>query len=412
MDSPRIHFTRLEKDWRYGTKSLVDAQDVSDIDIVETLQKSVFINEHLYNPKLVKVKTKSIGTETVDPVDLSTIETNIRSIPKGKGSNEIAKNILSILLHKEFRRGSMKLIEPFLDLFIYQIEQFVESNEAIQIILPTLPAKGQNRARNDHEIDDVSLGEILFLAQLRDIAMSVKEIYKPGLKIIVVTDGIIYADMFRYNDTARAILYRNRCMELRDKMDLRESVDIVDMDWVLQGEPRFGWTKEFIHERLIYLWKTDQKAKKHLDSLMRGMIFNMPTPGNSFEKAIESINTPFEKLPETFKKKLKFTTLRYAAGLIALNQLSILKRAFPRALRATVHPKNSAQIGLHLVNSSSTVFPYHGVVLVSNKKLQETQSLRKASKIVSLYDLYQLNKPITKFVETSKNTSLYYLLKN
>lgn len=410
MLSPKIRFTPLEENWRYGMSSLVINHNVSDEDIIHALTHCVFINDHLYTPRKVNVTEKNIPTKYVDPILIDALNINIRKAPKG--SNDLAERILNTLLHSKFRRGSTKLFDLYKEIFIRKIQKFIESNEQIQIVLPTLPAKGQNKARNDHTINEVSLGEMLFFAQLRDIALSIKEIYPPGIKIIIITDGIIYADMFRHNDTARTILYRNSCMELRDKMGLRNIIEIVDMDWILMGEPKFGYTKDLVHEKLLYLWKKSTIAKKHLDSLMRGMIFNMPTMNGGFSKALEIINTPFLDLSKAFQEQLKYTTLRYAANLIALSELQIISRAFPNALRATVHPKPAAQIGLHLTNEKSQVFPYHGVVLVSAKKLRETKSIRDSSTIVCLYDVYNLTMPVTKYCETGKDSSLYYLMED
>ena len=410
MKSPRVRFTPVEEQWRYGTRLLTAHHHVDDARIVDALVSSVFLNEQLHVPRKIEVSKQELPTEEVDPVAVDDIEITVRKAPKG--SNVLAERILNTLLHAEFRRGSMKLIEPFFALFLHKIQAFIDAQEPIQMILPTLPSKGQNRARNDHAIDEVSLGEILFFAQMRDIVHSIKQIYDPGMKITVVTDGIIYADMFRHNDTGRAILYRNTCMELRDRMQLRDVVDIVDMDWLLFSEPTFGLMKSFVHDRLLCLWNTNADVKQRMESLMRGMIFNMPTPGEKFERALENINRPFTELPQGFQDKLKFTALRYASSLIALQRLQILYRAFPGALRATVHPKAAPQIGLHLVNSRSTVFPYHGVVLVSAQEWRKSKSLRKASSIVSLYDVYALKKPVKKYCEKGKESSLYFLIED
>lgn len=406
----KLNFTPLEEDWRFGTASLQRPRHITDLEILEILDKNVFSNDQLDSPKQIKAAYRDLPIVHCDPVDINQLEVNIRKAPKG--SNDPAELILNTLVHTEFRRGPAKLFQPFKQILLHRIRAFVKANRPIHLVLPTLPAKGQNSVRNDHAINDVGLGETLFFAQLRDINASIRNIYKPGAKITVITDGIIYADMFRDNNTPDAISYRNKCMLLRDEMGLRNEIDIIDMDWILQGEPNFPLLRNHVHERLLYLWESNSTAKKKLDSLARGMLFNLPTPGARFEKALETINTPFSALPQQFKDRVVYTTLRYASCIIALNFLEIVDRAFPGAVRLSVHPKLAPQIGLHLVNSSSTVFPYHGVVAVSEKIYKSTGSIRKSSKIVNLYEIMAMNTKIEKYCLDGQKSSYYFLIKD
>jgi pyoverdine/dityrosine biosynthesis protein Dit1 len=406
----KIQFTSLEEDWRFATASLRQPHRISDTEILNILEAGVFSNDQLDAPRKIDAYFRELPVVFCDPIDPKDLEVNIRKAPKG--SNDISELILNTITHKEFRRGSAKLFEPFKAILLHRIRAFVNANRPIHIVLPTLPSKGQNSARNDHSIDDVLLGEMFFFAQLRDIAASIKNIYEPGAKITVITDGIIYADMFRNNNTPSAINYRNKCMVLRDEMKLRDVIDIVDMDWIIQGEANFPILRNHIHERLLYLWDTNASAKKRMDSLARGMIFNLPTPGAKFDRAIQTANTPFGELTPAFQEKIKFTALRYAACIISLTYLQVIDRAFPGSVRATVHPKSAAQIGLHLVNSKSTVFPYHGVVMVSEKELKATKSIRRSSRIVNLYDIMRLKHPVLKVCLKGQNSSFYYLVKD
>ncbi|EFQ34127.1 pyoverdine/dityrosine biosynthesis protein [Colletotrichum graminicola] len=77
--------------------------------------------------------------------------------------------------------------------------QYVAAKRQIEMVLPAFPGKSKNTAEKvlGHLPD---LGEEIALARLHDLCRQIKQLYEPGAKMIIATDGACYNDILEYTE--------------------------------------------------------------------------------------------------------------------------------------------------------------------------------------------------------------------
>ncbi len=79
------------------------------------------------------------------------------------------------------------------EFFEKKIDFFVSRNLQIECCLPAFPCKSSNKNKVRGTLPDQ--GELLALGNLREFALRVRSIYKPGLKMVIVSDGHVFSDL-------------------------------------------------------------------------------------------------------------------------------------------------------------------------------------------------------------------------
>jgi hypothetical protein len=75
--------------------------------------------------------------------------------------------------------------------FLPFVESYVKANEPVRMVLPAFPFKSPNRV--DKTLGSLpDLGEELALQHLNGLCESIKEIYEPGAKVTITSDGLVY----------------------------------------------------------------------------------------------------------------------------------------------------------------------------------------------------------------------------
>ena len=62
--------------------------------------------------------------------------------------------------------------------------------EEISFILPAFPAKSGNRNKTYSQLPDY--GEVVSLQRLNEFALEISQLYQPGVKIIICSDGRVF----------------------------------------------------------------------------------------------------------------------------------------------------------------------------------------------------------------------------
>ncbi len=356
--------------------------------IADVFLSTVQLNEGRHTTTMID------GTRRVLPVTHGVFRTDMLDVrlrhPEDRTA-PIEDQILSVVLNSNFRKGSLDLIRPHLDVFRAHIRHAIRRQLPVEIVLPTAPFKNGNPLSTPHEHGGtVDLGEFAHMAQVRDLCRSIEAIYQPGARFIILCDGIVYTDIFHTNGLIAAEGYRNGCENIRDALGLTNTVDIVDMSWLVACEPRFARVRTAISHAIIKLCITDPHIAQSMLSLRRGMLMNLPLREHTYREIASFVSMPEEALPPSVFAATQEAAVRYASFLLAMNYLRVIARAYPHAIRATVHRKPAPQLPFHLVNSHTTVFPYNGVPVVSARKWQTSGSVREALRIMRFSELLTL----------------------
>lgn len=384
--------TDFERSWAEGAAAFSPSSErpITRDWIMNTMRKTVNIS----NNRGGKIKHEwipdgEIPTKVVefDPKDLETniIPPDQEALSKGG----VTDKVLSILMKGHFRRGSAQQREPFMDTLRSQIDSRTQENEALQIILPSMPFKSPNPLNTNHSLDKVDLGEYLMMAQMRDLIESVRDVYAPGIKVTLLTDGCLYADLFADGDKKKAMQYEENLRRVRDELGLREKVEIVDATWLTKREPQYEATKDHVRGIIKDLAATDEEFRGEIDVLSRGMFWNMAQPDLCINGTADLADSLDEPENDGLKKDLSDKAMEYATILLTLSHLGLFSRAFPDALRGTIHPKEEPQVPLHLVNSKCNVLPYTGVPVVTAKHLDNGRTIRKSTRILRYHEVLQ-----------------------
>jgi len=83
--------------------------------------------------------------------------------------------------------------------YMEQIKFFINRNLQIQFVLPAFPFKSAN-----HQNKTLSAlpdkGEELALQNISNFCEKINSIYEPGVRFIIVSDGRVFADLFKVSD--------------------------------------------------------------------------------------------------------------------------------------------------------------------------------------------------------------------
>lgn len=324
--------------------------------------------------------------------------------PQTDGTLE--EKILSILLNSHIRRGSLSTVARYSSHFLSLIQQKIRQNKPIELVLPTLPFKNQNPLTTGHSLGWTDLGEYLSLLQLKTITDSIQQLYSPGARITVLTDGMVYVDMFGNKDTKGVDQYFQQLWHIKERLGLGNAVELVDMSWLVKAQPEFEEVKRQMQIHLEEIEKKDELVAECMSGLRYGMLFAFPVE-YTLEEYAKCLFTPETLLPQAITRKAERLANEYASFLLTMKKLNIVKHAFPDAIRATVHCKDAPQLPLHLVNKHSWIFPYHGVPLVDKAKLARSSSLHKSTRIIRLSDVYDYPNVTAVFLQGEKEPFYY-----
>src|SRR5687768_6662952 len=112
---------------------------------------------------------------------------------------EVSESILRILL--PFRREEHSEAHDLGVCFapqIEQIEHFVRAGREISFTLPAFPCKSPNTRKVLGHLPD--LGEMLSLRFLAQLCERVGEVYAPGARMLICSDGHVFGDLVRVPD--------------------------------------------------------------------------------------------------------------------------------------------------------------------------------------------------------------------
>jgi len=249
-----------------------------------------------------------------------------------------------------------------------------------------LPFKDQSPFTTGLPIDAVDVGEYSFFAQLKRILTAIKSVYLAGGHFTLLCDGYIYADIFANGDIEGAGRYKARCEKIKNEYGLYNEVTLFDMREVLFDMPEWKITKEAIEKMIRNLYENNKNVSKHIDFLAGRLMYHVQLPDVSYDEARELYSQ--KPLPDWLSEKLNDAAIQFTTLLLTLQKTEVIARAFPSAIRCTVHPKAAPQLPLHLTNPHNQLLPYNGVATVS-RMAQAKQSLFNAMRIRRLCDIFE-----------------------
>ncbi|KAL2127203.1 hypothetical protein VTI74DRAFT_11111 [Chaetomium olivicolor] len=104
--------------------------------------------------------------------------------------------------------------------FVERVRHFAAQNVAIEFCLPAFPCKSSNRDKVTGPNPD--RGEELALERLHGFLKAIEQIYQPGAKLWIVSDGHVFSDCIGVDD-ADVDAYGRKLKEMNDAVGLRRA---------------------------------------------------------------------------------------------------------------------------------------------------------------------------------------------
>ena len=243
------------------------------------------------------------------------------------------------------------LLKKCMDFHLEKIKKFVQKSEPIEMIIPAFPVKSPNPHKTLSCFPDYA--EVLALKKLQELCMYIKEIYPPGAKVTICSDGRVFCDIipfieenvssyskeilkiiqvedFSYlsifkldnlfSHTEYSRIKDNFIKEFPDNVESLKKKRFYSPDFFVM----FSGLNKFIYEDLSYIYK--DKSKPWIRNEAKNLTFQIIQRSNTWSKLIE--------------------------------------KYFPQALRLSIHPQSAItkKIGVNLVDSDDLWrTPWHSV---------------------------------------------------
>lgn len=238
------------------------------------------------------------------------------------------------------------------------VEAFVAEGEPVQLVLPAFPAKAPNPKKVLGVLPDMA--ESLALRSLLTLMDEIGEAYSPGARLVICSDGQVFADAVGVRD-ADVLAYRRGMQALVD-----ETGD--DRVRIFGLEDAFGAkTPAAARARLMESYAESVEA-------VRARAAESPTHAAQVDGIHRFLfEDEIVRSPSLSRTKVRKLTRETAYEVVRRSEAwgNLVLAAFPRALRLSIHPQAdvSPKIGISLLDTDDCwLTPWHGVAVLGGER--------------------------------------------
>lgn len=266
-------------------------------------------------------------------------------------SSSISTSVLQLLLpHRRTNDHTPVPVEEF-PLQLAQIEDFTSEGDPIIFTLPGFPCKSPNPSKVLGHLPDK--GERLALTFLHTLCRKIEQIYAPGARVVICSDGHIFGDLIRvpdhhidaYSDELRALIH---------ELDLH-SLSVFDLRDVL-GDLPHDTKRARVHDRYAPTVE-ELRAEVHADDHTLGLY-------RGITRFLVDDTTGFTGTRSALQRECR----KRAYGVIQRSRAwgRLIADHHPRAVRLSIHPQpvGAAKFGIRLLDAPDVwTTPWHSVAL-------------------------------------------------
>jgi pyoverdine/dityrosine biosynthesis protein Dit1 len=273
--------------------------------------------------------------------------------PTAKDEEAVTREILTrVFRDNRVLPGVPKGLTPAsAALHLPRVRAFVRVGHPIELVLPAFPAKAPNPQKVLGRLPD--LGEARALERLSELLDDIEEVYSPGARLTLCSDGHVFADVVGVSD-ADVDRYRDALVPL---------IDDARISWFDLGTA-FGDAAPAEMRRLL--------MQRYASSLEALRARSAESPGLAAQ--IDGIHRfLFEDElalhPELSRNHARKSTRERAYEVVRRSDAwgALVASVFPTALRLSIHPQPdpSTKIGVNLLGVKDPwLTPWHAAALV------------------------------------------------
>jgi len=293
-----------------------------------------------------------------------------------EGSAATARRVLDrVLARRRVLPGTIATpTEAARVLHLPLVEAFVEEGEPVQLVLPAFPAKAPNPQKVLGTLPDMA--EALALRSLLALMDEIGEAYAPGARLVICSDGQVFADAVGVRDADVAAYRRGMQALVAETGDTR--VRIFGL------EDAFGAKSPAAARALL------MESYAESTEAIRARAAAVPT----YAAQVDGIHRfLFEdevvRSPGLSRTKVRKLTREGAYEVVRRSEAwgALVLAAFPRALRLSIHPQAdvSPKIGISLLDTDDCwLTPWHGVAVLggAQARLMHRSDAERAGAVV------------------------------
>jgi pyoverdine/dityrosine biosynthesis protein Dit1 len=282
----------------------------------------------------------------------------------------IARDILRLVLRYQRPSEPDRCRPPCERCLTYHhatVGHHVERGAPVELVLPAFPGKSPNRRKVLGALPDMA--ERLSLEFLQRLSCRIAEIYSPGARIIICSDGRVFSDLVRIAERDISAYQAG----IRNMLD--------EIHAAVKAAPD---ANDSIEPRPLELFNLDDEyALTDYDEMRRHLI---DSHGEPLEKIRADIRAGGEPLrlyrgitrfllddstggeARASRTALQKECRQRAYGVIQRSKAwgGLVAKKFPRAVRLSIHPQACSfeKIGIHMLETADNwLTPWHGVAV-------------------------------------------------
>lgn len=271
-------------------------------------------------------------------------------------SNKLAQEVLKNIL--QFRRSpsshsTCDLTCPSCQSpHLSKVISAIKASRPITFVLPAFPGKSPNLSKVLGPLPDMA--EKLALRFLEQLCEGIREIYAPGARIILCSDGRVFSDVVGMRETDITD-YQHELDKIIDEFGLK-NISTFNLDELSEGKDFIQMRSELMEnygvplELLKKKVQREEEANRMYCGITRFLVEDSTFPGQT-------------KSRTAIQKECKGKAYEVIRRSNAWSEL--IAQYFPDAVRLSIHPQacGSKKIGIRLIGTESWMTPWHGVVV-------------------------------------------------
>lgn len=255
-----------------------------------------------------------------------------------------------------------------------QIQYWIEQDRPIEIVFIGFPFKITNPLRTNRKYPD--MGELAYLRRLIKIHRTIQQVYSPGIKWIILTEGEHYSKLFSIVNKEWVEAYQKTIAEWITYLPEGERIKLDSLARLVKLHPE---VEELTRSIEVGLWRQYQhwgevpgdELFNHVHKLFFWVLIPQELELSPFEQLLlyyGNDNELSSELRELKKEKIEEgarETCRYIAFNLAKNrvgQRGIIQDTFPNALYVSITSKRG-RFAFYPLQRGVLYFPHHGVPL-------------------------------------------------
>jgi pyoverdine/dityrosine biosynthesis protein Dit1 len=239
-----------------------------------------------------------------------------------------------------------------------KIRRCIAAEEPIHFLLPAFPAKSPNQTKVLGTLPDMA--EEIALSFLERVCVELRELYSPGARISICSDGRVFSDLVGVSDE-NVSSYATELKSMMSRLKT-QSLDFFCMEDLFDISDHAAMREQLLIHYTDTLNAIENRI--HLYEHHRKLF-------NGIQRFLFEDRLTIE--PEKSRNQVRKECKELAYGVIQRSDGwgRLLNDCFPAALRLSIHPQgtHSEKIGILLGEANDAwLTPWHGVAVKQQNK--------------------------------------------